>query len=89
MPDKLSIGFLGAGGKLVIENGMLRFSHPYGKTFSVPVRDIETVSLDTAGMGKSSLKVIGRGTVLAETTMPKSWGEKCQGWILERVHSAK
>lgn len=85
MPDKLSLGLLGAGGKLVIENGMLRFSHSYGKTFSVPVRDIETVTLDMAGMGKATVKVIGRGTALAEVTMPKSWAEKCQAWILERV----
>lgn len=85
MPEKLSIGLLGVGGKLVIENGMLRYSHPYGKSFSVLLKDIDTVTLDSAGMGKVALKLIGRGAVLAEAEMPTPWGSKCQAWILERL----
>ncbi len=86
MSEKLSIGLLGFGGKLVIDNGMLRYTHPYGKSFSVLLKDIDTVTLDGAGMGKVALKLIGRGAVLAEAEMPKHWGEKCQAWILGRTN---
>ena len=85
MKDKLSIGLFGAGGKLVIEEGLLRYSHPYGKTFSVTMKDIETVTISGTGMGRAELRIIGRGTTLAEVTMPISWGNKCQAWILERI----
>ena len=80
---KLSLGFLGAGGKLNIVGGFLEFKHPYGRFFKVPVKDINTVTVDVVGLGKCKLKIIGNGTELASTDMPKNWAFKAQQWILE------
>ncbi|MDD4333416.1 MAG: hypothetical protein PHT51_04875 [Patescibacteria group bacterium] len=82
--EKLSIGLLGAGGKLIIKDGFLNFSHPYGKTFKVLIADIDTVVVDAVGMGKGELKIIGKGTELAKVKMPIPWANKCQEWILTR-----
>jgi len=80
-----NIGLFGAGGKLRIENDFLSFQHPYGRTFSVPIKDIETVTIDTKGWGKGILKVIGKGVVLATAEMPITQANKCQKWILENL----
>jgi len=82
---KLSIGLLGAGGKLTIKDSFLNFSHPYGKTFRVRMDDIDTVTVDVIGMGKSELKVIGKGAYLAKVKMPTTWANKCQEWILSKM----
>ncbi|NUM25296.1 MAG: hypothetical protein HUU49_01570 [Candidatus Buchananbacteria bacterium] len=73
----------GAGGTLKMENGFLNYQHPYGRTFRVPINDIETVTIDVKGWGESNLKIIGRGVELASEKMPISWAKKCQSWILE------
>ncbi|MFA6527586.1 MAG: hypothetical protein WCT20_04135 [Candidatus Babeliales bacterium] len=80
---KMNIGFLGAGGKLVIDHMFLSYSHPYGHKFKVPSKDVETVIVDDIGWGKAKLKIIGRGTELASAKMPIPWANKCQEWILE------
>jgi len=83
---KLDIaGFLGAGGKLIIEDEFLKYKHPYGKRFSVRLNDVDTVSTDALRGGKAKLKIIGKGTVLAEIDMPIPWAEKCQKWILNNL----
>ncbi len=82
--EKLCIGLLGVGGKLIIKNGFLNFSHPYGKTFRVLMADIDTVTVDVVGMGKGDLKIIGKGAELANVNMPISWANKCQEWILSK-----
>lgn len=79
---KFKIGFLGAGGKLTIENGFLSYSHPYGRTFKVLLKDIETVTVDAGRLGSGILKIIGKGTTLAEEKMPIPWANKFQEWIL-------
>lgn len=79
----MRIGLLGAGGKLKIEGGFLNFQHPYGRTFRVQTKDIETVTVDAKGFGKGILKIIGRGAELASAEMPVTWANKCQTWILE------
>ncbi|MDP3955902.1 MAG: hypothetical protein Q8Q18_01510 [bacterium] len=84
MNDKvLKLGPLGVGGKLKIEQGFLNFSHPYGRTFRVPIKDIETVVVDAKGLGKGILKIIGHGAELASAEMPIRWANKSQAWILE------
>ena len=83
--SKLSLGLLGVGGKLVIEEGYLGYSHPYGKRFRVPLKSITTVSVDTVGGGKANLKIIGQGATLAEVVMPTPWAEKAQQWVLEEI----
>lgn len=82
--SKLKLGLLGAGGKLIHENGYIDFSHPYGKKFKVRTADIETVTIDTIGMGKGKLKIIGKGATLAEVEMPINWANKAQEWILNQ-----
>jgi hypothetical protein len=82
---KFSIGFLGAGGRLMIENGLLRYTSPYAKQFQVAVKDINTVSIDAKGAGKGLLKIVGYGAVLAEVEMPTKWATKCQMWILSAI----
>lgn len=77
------IGFLGAGGKLEINSGFLSYKSPYAnKNFKVQLSDIDTVSLAPGGLGKSVLKVIGKGTDLASVIMPTDWANKSQEWIL-------
>lgn len=84
MENKIfKLGLFGAGGKLKIENGFLSYQHPYGRTFRVLVKDIETITVDTKGWGSGILKIIGRGTELAIEKMPINWANKCQAWILE------
>jgi hypothetical protein len=79
---KMRIGLLGAGGKLTIKDGFLNYQHPYGRTFKVQLKDIDTVTVDTGSWGKGKLKIIGKGVILVEEKMPISWANKCQGWIL-------
>ena len=79
----LKLGPLSVGGKLKIENGFLSYQNPYGRTFRVLVKDIETVTVDTKGWGSGILKIIGRGTELAVEKMPINWANKSQAWILE------
>ncbi|MDD5144563.1 MAG: hypothetical protein PHW72_00280 [Candidatus Pacebacteria bacterium] len=83
--QKLSIGFLGVGGKLFIKDGFLNFSHPYGKTFKICIVDIDTVTIDTVGLGKGKLKIIGKGVELAKVEMSIIWANKCQKWILSKI----
>ena len=79
---KMKIGLLGAGGKLIIKDGFLNYKHPYGRSFKVPLKDIETVTADTVGLGKGELKIVGKGSILAKEKMPIPWANKCQEWIL-------
>ena len=89
MNKKLSIGFLESGGSLKMENGFLGYKHPYGRTFRVRIKDIDTVTVDTIGRGKGELKIIGKGTELAKAEMPINWADMCQDWILENLDEFK
>ncbi len=53
---------MAAGGKLALDGMFLSYRHPYGKTFRVPIKDIQTVTVDELGWGKGMLKIIGSGT---------------------------
>jgi hypothetical protein len=86
MKQVYRIGLLGAGGKLTISNSILKFQHPYGRRFTVPVDQIETVTTDVVGWGNSKLKIIGNGTELASIKkIPSPWAEKAQEWILDQL----
>ena len=78
----LKLGLLSAGGKLTIDNGFLRYQHPYGARFEVLVKDIQTVTIDIQSASKTALRIVGAGTELANVTMPAPWAQKCRDWIL-------
>jgi len=48
----------------------------------VPIKDIDTVTVDVKGWGTSWLKIMGKGTVLAKAKMPTSFAHNCQDWII-------
>ncbi|XOB46619.1 MAG: hypothetical protein ACKKMV_00330 [Candidatus Nealsonbacteria bacterium] len=83
MEKQLKIGWVGEGGRLIIKEGFLNYFHPYGRTFRVPIKDIETVTIDMSRWGKGKLKIIGKGAELASMEMPINWANKCQEWILK------
>ncbi len=81
--NKLS---LGAGTwKFVFKDGWLRSRGVYGR-FDVRVIDIETVTVSAVDRGKSTLKIIGHGTTLAEAIVPRNIAEKAQRFILGHVN---
>lgn len=58
----------------------------FAGSFSVPRADIDTAIVETKSVFKLSvLKVVGRGTTLAEMKMPRRRAEKAQAWILENA----
>ncbi len=67
----------------------LTYKSIYGKKFRVRLKDIETVTVDLARASKGTLKVIGHGTVLAQVTLPRSWAEKAQTFILNNLDRAQ
>jgi hypothetical protein len=79
------IGLFSAGGKLTIDETYLKFQSLYGRAFRVPLDQINTVSVDATGFGKSTLKIMGAGSELASTKMPTTWANKAQDWILEQI----
>lgn len=83
----MKIGLCGAGGKLFIKDGFLSYQHPYGRTFKVLLKDVDTVAVDALGFGSGKLKIIGKGANLAEEKMPISWANQCQEWILKNKGS--
>lgn len=83
--DVLRMGGLLAGQTLTLEGRVLKYKGVYGRSFSVPKDQIETVVVDTIGGGKASLKVVGKGTTLASVDLPIPWAEKAQAWLLEKL----
>lgn len=80
---KLSFGF--GGYVFTIDDQYVSYRSIYGKFFRVLKKDIESISLDSAGMGKNIFKINGKGTVLAQVEIPKIWAEKAQSFILNEV----
>lgn len=56
-----------------------------GKTFRVLISDIETISIAPVDRLKSSLKVIGKGTTLAETVLYTNIANKAQDFISSQL----
>lgn len=82
-PSKLSFGL--GGYRFKIENGLLKYRTIYGKGFTVRLKDIQTASVDEAGRGKGTLKLVGAGTTLAQITLPRPWAEKVQEFVLQNI----
>ncbi len=81
---RLNFGLFGY--RFKIKDGLLTYKSAYGKSAIVRLSDIDTVTTDTAkGMGKGTLKVVGRGATLAEITLPRPWVEKAQRFILTNL----
>lgn len=76
---KLSFGL--GGYVFKADDKYVSYKSMYGKSFRVLKADIESVSLDDAGMGKNKIKINGKGTTLADVDMPKPWAEKVQEFI--------
>ena len=82
---KLSFGLFGY--RFNTDDRWLSYKSAYGKSFRVRKADIESVSLDEGGRGKSKLRINGRGTVLAEIELPRPWAEKTQEFIYREIES--
>lgn len=80
---KYRIGGILAGKTLIIENGFLRYTSAYARTFRVPLADIRTIAVDDAGWGRAWLKIMGNGMELAKIKLPYTWANKAQDWILK------
>lgn len=76
MPDQFSLGLWGSGGKFTIIDGTLSFKHVYGRNFRIPIHDITSATVDSISLGKSRLKIVGGGTILAELDLPRSWPKR-------------
>lgn len=73
------------GQTFTLDDQFLKYKGVYGKSFSVPRSQIETVVVDTIGRGKGLLKVVGKGTTLASVELPINLAEKTQAWILQQL----
>jgi len=65
---------------------LLSYKNAYGKYATVPRNSIETVTVDAKGRGKSLLKIIGKGTELAQIELPHSWAVKTQRWLIGELN---
>jgi hypothetical protein len=82
---KLSFAF--GGYKFISDGKYIKYQSIYGKSFRVLISDIKTVSLQEAGRGKNTVRLVGEGTTLAEVELPQSWAENAQDFILEQKRS--
>lgn len=78
-------GFL-SGQTFTLDANFLAYKGAYGKKAVIPRSAIETVIIDVKGFGKSTLRIVGHGTDLANIVMPNSWCEKTQRWLLEELN---
>lgn len=74
-----------SGQVFTLEDSLLTYKNAYGKMASVPRSAIQTVTIDAKGAGKSDLRIIGHGTVLATITLPNSWAQQVQKWLIEKL----
>ena len=79
--NERKLSFALGGYTFKADDTYLSYQSAYGKSFRVLKSDIESVSLDKAGMGKNIIKINGRGTLLAQVELPKGWAEKAQEFI--------
>jgi len=56
-----------------------------GKALKIARKDIEGVSLSGGGLGKSIVKINGKGVTLGEVELPKPWAEKAQEFIVSEA----
>lgn len=92
--DEIVIKKLGlSGGNLAKDQTFLCYDGGFlsnlGSRFKVPVRDIETVTVDTKDSLISFLRIMGKGTELAKAVMPHEKAEEAQEWILKNLKRKK
>ena len=87
MALKYRMGGILAGQTLTIDKDILKYQSAYGKRFSVPISQIDSITVDTAkGTGKAKLKIVGNGTELASVDVPAPWASKAQAWLMDNIH---
>ena len=75
------------GFSFVVDDNFVSYSSLNGKSFRVYKKDIETISLDTAGMGVSKMRINGKGALLAEVELASPFLKKAQEFIYENLNS--
>jgi len=83
--EKNTLSFALGGYKFKADDNYITYKSAYGKSFRVVKSDIESVSLDLKSAGKCIVKLVGKGTILAEVELPKNWAEKAQDFILSEI----
>lgn len=70
---------------LTIEGGYLSCRSLYKQLFKVRLADVQIVTVDVGGLlgTKGTLKLIGGGVTLAETTLVLKYAELARDWIIE------
>jgi hypothetical protein len=70
-----------------------RFLEGYGnygnRLFRVALTDIDGVSVDQGSWGKSDLKIMGKGNVLAKVNLATPWSEKAQEFVMDEIERNK
>lgn len=69
-----------------IDGKLLKYVGAYGKYATVPISSISTVTISPVSWGKSSLKIVGQGTDLANIIMATPWCMKTQEWLLDKLN---
>lgn len=79
--------WFGLFGKMKIKNGYVEYSSPYARSVRVRLADIETVTIDQRGWGKTELRIVGKGTDLAKIPFSGNAGNKYQEWLLSKIQN--
>ena len=77
-------GFFSVG-RLKLTDEVLKYGGLGLQYFSVARRDIETVTVERSGIFHAKLKIIGRGTTLAEAKVYRRYAQKAQSWLLKQL----
>ena len=83
---KLRLGLMGY--RFKVDDLWVSYQTAYGKSFRVPKADIESITLDEGHRGRNKLRLVGKGTVLAEIELPKKWAQKAQAFIYMELRHA-
>jgi hypothetical protein len=76
--------------QLIADERFLEARNEYNqKIFRVSLADIDGVSVDQGSWGKSAIKIMGKGNVLAETKIVTSWAEKAQEFVMDEIDRKK
>lgn len=89
MKETFKPGGILSGQKFVIEDEILTYKNAYGKYARVKLKDIETISIEPKRMGSSIVKIIGKGTELANIELPYSWATKTVNWLEGEIDKIK
>lgn len=87
--NERKLSFALGGYRFKADDRHISYLANFGKSFRVLKADIDTVSLDQGGMGKSVVRINGKGAMLAEVELPRPWAEKVQDFILNEIEGKK